>query len=442
MSGWSATAHDFDAFTTRVGQCREAGFDTIDLTVAWKQIEPRRGQFDFTEIERRVEHIRSQGMRVRLRLNVSYSHAWPDWYPAVLMTGPGGATPTDVLSPFSPNAAECWSAAAEALAMHFRDRVDCYMPGFGMHVEIKYGDWISFEKPALQSFRVWLQTRYGDVKSLNTAWNSGWPSFNEVQPPVPPRGLTDAPQSVIDFIGFREDQLAYVTEQFIGDSGGYRGSGDVQLGESSPGVARCAPPYQRIESRGRDRHSTLLRDPGCPSTSIRARRTFSGSIKRVVVLSSTGPSLPAATEHGCPSPAIPGACWMRSAASIQQYCDSDPRDRLVRSIAGMVSGCSIAPQEADSLFYVSKWTFYCLTDDDSAHERVFGLYRKLLADGEKLRIITDENLSEPGLGGYRKLYVGWSPVMSRPAYESLRRLMQSIPSETDERPGQRIVDAR
>jgi len=32
--------------------------------------------------------------------------------------------------------------------------------------------------------------------------------------------------------------------------------------------------------------------------------------------------------------------------------------------------------------------------------------------------------------------------MSRPAYESLRRLMQSIPSETDERPGRRIVDAR
>ncbi len=450
---WSATAQDYDALTTRVGQCREAGFDTIDLTVAWKQMEPQRGEFDFTEIERRVEHIRSQGMRVRLRLNVSYAHAWPDWYPAVLMTGPGGATPTDVLSPFSPRAADCWSAAAEALAEHFRDRVDCYMPGFGMHMEIKYGDWISYEEPAVRSFRVWLQTRYGDVNSLNAAWSSGWASFAEVQPPVPPRGLRDAPQSVIDFIQFREDQLAYVTERFVaGFRRGYpQARVAVQLGESfrkeSSSMSNLA--YHRYSEHADEivhSYDFFVHPPDAPHHAFESVRTFSGTTGKPVVVEFDGPILTGSYGYtDAHLAAIALACLDAGAAGIHlsNYCNSDPRPLpFVRSIAGMVSERSPALQEADALFYVSKWTFYCLTDDGSAHERVFGLYRKLLADGEKLRIITDGNLSEPGLGRYRKLYVGWSPVMSRPAYESLRRLMQSIPSETDERPGRRIVDAR
>ena len=97
---------------------------------------------------------------------------------------------------------------------------------------------------------------------------------------------------------------------------------------------------------------------------------------------------------------------------------------------------------AESLFYVSKWTFYCMSKDETAHQRVYAYYRKLLAAGEKMRIITDENLTEPGLGRGGKLFVSWSPIVSREAFQQLKELMREMPTETDGEPGLRVVDAR
>lgn len=450
---WTATAGNYDAFVQRVDQCREAGFDTIDLTVAWKQIEPLRGKFDFTEIDRRVAYIANAGLKTRLRLNVSYAHGWPDWFPAVLMTASGGVTPTDVLSPFTPGAADAWARAAEALAAHFGDRVDCYMPGFGMHMEVKYGDWISYELPAVASFRFWLQTRYQTVAALNRAWRAGFSSFEAVEPPAVPPDLSEAPQSIIDFIQFREDQLAYVTDRFIeGFRKGHPGARvAVQLGESfrkeSAAFSNLAYyRYARLADEVVHSYDFFVHPPDAPENAFESVRTFAGITGKPVIVEFDGPILQSSFGYKDSHMAAIARKCVRAGASgihVSNYSDSDPRPiGFIGSIAQMTRKPPVKQPPAESLFYVSKWTFYCISKDDSAHERVYAYYRKLLASGEKMRIITDENLAEPGLIRSRKLFVSWSPVVSREAFQSLKTLMREIATETDGQPGTRLVDAR
>lgn len=450
---WTRTAGNYDAFTERVDQCREAGMDTIDLTVAWKQIEPERGRFDFSEIDRRVEYIAKAGLKTRLRLNVSYAHGWPDWFPAALMTGAGGATPTDVLSPFSPGAADAWARAAEALSAHLGDRVDCYMPGFGMHMEVKYGDWISYERPAVSSFRSWLKTRYRTAVALNKACGSGFSGFEAVQPPAVPADLSEAPQSVIDFIQFREDQLAYVTDRFIqGFRKGYpKAKVAVQMGESfrkeSAMMSNLAYyRYARLADEVVHSYDFFVHPPDAPHNAFESVRTFAGITGKPVIVEFDGPVLQSSFGYNDDHLAALARECIRAGASgihVSNYSDSDPRPLgFIRAIAEMTRKAPAKQPTAESLFYVSKWTFYCMSKDETAHQRVYAYYRKLLAAGEKMRIITDENLTEPGLGRGGKLFVSWSPIVSREAFQQLKELMREMPTETDGEPGLRVVDAR
>lgn len=444
MWDWTASTQDVAVFRQRVDQCREAGFDTIDLTVAWKSIEPRRGEFDFSAADERVDYCRSRGMKVRLRLNVSYAHGWPNWYDAVLMTGRDGSTPNGVLSPFGPGAVDHWRRAAEALAAHFRDRVDCYMPGFGMHMEIKYGDWISYEPAAVRSFRTYLSSRYGSICSLNAAWGSSYASFDEVAPPVPapPGPKPDLAQPSIDFIQFREDHLAYAADRFIeGFKKGYPGARvSVQLGESfRTGSADMSNQayyrYSRLADEIVHSYDFFIHPHNHPHHAFESVATFAGTTGKPVVVEFDGPILFGNFGYtDTDLTAIARACLDAGASGIHisNYSDLDPRPvPFVGGIAQLTKSRTVKPLPADSLFYISKWTIYTLrTPGETLHERIYSYYRRLTARGERLRIISDENLAE-SLSGYRKLYISHAPVLSESAADALADLKARLPWEAE-----------
>jgi len=445
---WTATWQNMAAFRERVEQCKEAGFDTIDLTAPWKSLETTPGVFDFAAIDDRVECVRKAGLKVRLRINVSYAHAWPEWYPAVLMTARDGRTPGDVLSPFSPGAVDRWARVSEEVAAHFKDRIDCYMPGFGMHMEIKYGDWISYENPALGSFRTWLSSRYGSIAALNSAWGSNYRSFELVEPPVPapPGPKPDLSRASIDFIQFREDQLAWAARRFMeGIRKGYpKAAIAVQLGEAyrSQSAAFSNQEYGRYsESADEIVHSYdfFVHPPDQPHHAFESVRTFIGTTGKPVIVEFDGPILRSSFGYSDSHLVeIARACLDAGASGIHvsNYSDMDPRKlEFIKGIAEMVKTRTIEHPPADSLFYISKWTIYCLRrPDEKLHERIYGYYRKLSGRGERLRIISDCNLSED-LSGYRKLYVSYSPVMSEKSLEALRELQARMQWEADGKVG-------
>jgi len=100
--------------------------NTVEAPVYWEQLEPREGQFDYTNVDQLVEGARAHNLHVVLLWfgtwkngNMHYVPAWvkndPKRFPNVIR--PDGE-PIDVLSPLSRNTLEADKAAFVALTRH------------------------------------------------------------------------------------------------------------------------------------------------------------------------------------------------------------------------------------------------------------------------------------------------------------------------------------
>jgi hypothetical protein len=102
--------------------------NTVEAPVYWEQLEPREGQFDYTNLDQLVEGARAHNLHVVILWfgtwkngNMHYVPAWvktdPKRFPHVIR--PDGE-PIDVLSPNSRNTLEADKAAFVALMHHLR----------------------------------------------------------------------------------------------------------------------------------------------------------------------------------------------------------------------------------------------------------------------------------------------------------------------------------
>jgi hypothetical protein len=102
--------------------------NTMEAPVYWEQLEPREGQFDFTNVDQLVESARAHNLHVVLLWfgtwkngNMHYVPAWvkndPTRFPHVIR--PDGE-PIDVLSPLSRNTLDADKAAFVALMRHLK----------------------------------------------------------------------------------------------------------------------------------------------------------------------------------------------------------------------------------------------------------------------------------------------------------------------------------
>jgi len=105
--------------------------NTIEAPVYWEQLEPREGQFDYTNVDQLIEGARTHDLHVVILWfgtwkngNMHYVPAWlkndPKRFPNVIR--PDGE-PIDVLSPLSRNTLEADKAAFVALTRHL-NRID------------------------------------------------------------------------------------------------------------------------------------------------------------------------------------------------------------------------------------------------------------------------------------------------------------------------------
>ena len=116
--------------------------NTLEIPVAWEQIEPREGRFDFAWVDSLLPEARRNGVRLILLWfgafkNTSPSYA-PEWVKSdtrrfARMTTKDGKTHY-VLSPHSPTTLKADSGAFAALMHHIRD-VDAQHTVIMVHVE-------------------------------------------------------------------------------------------------------------------------------------------------------------------------------------------------------------------------------------------------------------------------------------------------------------------
>jgi beta-galactosidase len=193
----------------------EAKVNLVSLGIfSWAKIEPREGEFDFGWLDRVMDTLHGAGVRVDLATATASPPPWlTHRYPEVLPVTESGVRlaigSRQQYCPSSPVyrrlAARLTSAIAERYSGH---------PALEMwHINNEYGCHLSrcYCEVSAQSFREWLQRKYGSVDELNSAWGTAFWSqqyseFAEVQPPRQ-APYSHNPAQLLDFDRFSSDEL-------------------------------------------------------------------------------------------------------------------------------------------------------------------------------------------------------------------------------------------
>jgi beta-galactosidase len=194
---------------------RQAGVNLVSVGIfSWALLEPKEGVYEFAWLDRVLDLLHSNGIRVDLA-NASASP--PPWfsrkYPNSLPV-----TASGVRHSYGSRQAFCASnpdyrRAAAALTRAIVDRYASHPAVVMWHVHNEYGchNQPCFCDASAAAFRVWLQRRYQTLDELNDAWGTAFWSqhYYDWDEILPPRtsGTWINPTQQLDFARFSSDEL-------------------------------------------------------------------------------------------------------------------------------------------------------------------------------------------------------------------------------------------
>ncbi|MFC5928384.1 beta-galactosidase [Cryobacterium melibiosiphilum] len=194
---------------------REAGVDLVAINIfGWAQLEPRDGVFDFSALDAIIELLHAGGIRINLGTGTSSAPPWlTTRHPEILPVAddgtrrfPGGRQAWCPSSPvFRERAFALVQRVAERYGQHPAIALWHVSNELGCHNALCYCD------ASAESFRRWLQVRYGTISALNAAWGTffwsqAYSDWAEILPPL--RTLSSRnPGQVLDFHRFSSDEL-------------------------------------------------------------------------------------------------------------------------------------------------------------------------------------------------------------------------------------------
>lgn len=194
---------------------REAGVNLLTLPVfAWARLEPEEGVYDFGWLDRILDRIWENGIRVCLATPTSAQPAWLSAkYPEVLPVDIQGRKRTHGMRVFFCVNSPKYRERAAALAAEFGRRYAHHPALACWHVANEYGT-ACYCDTCQGKFRTWLKKRYGTTEELNRRWHTAfWGrtvySFEEV---FLPTELNDdyrfCPAVQLDYQRFLTDSTA------------------------------------------------------------------------------------------------------------------------------------------------------------------------------------------------------------------------------------------
>jgi beta-galactosidase len=194
---------------------REAGVNLVSVGIfSWALLEPAEGVYEFGWLDRVLDLLHANGIRVDLANATAspppwFSHKYPQSLP---VRADGVQLGYGSRQAFSANSPE-YRRAAAALTQQIVDRYADHPAVVMWHVHNEYGchnqpDYGGYSAAA---FRVWLERRYKSLEGLNAAWGTAfWSqhyySWEEVQPPRV-SGTWVNPTQQLDFARFSSDAL-------------------------------------------------------------------------------------------------------------------------------------------------------------------------------------------------------------------------------------------
>ncbi|MDQ6751916.1 MAG: beta-galactosidase [Actinomycetota bacterium] len=194
---------------------RQAGVNLVSVGIfSWALLEPAEGVYEFGWLDRVLDLLHANGIRVDLANATAspppwFSHKYPDSLP---VRADGVRLSHGSRQAFSANSPEYREAAAaltSAIVERYADHPAVVMwhvhNEYGCHNQPDYGDY------SAAAFRVWLQHRYASLEGLNAAWGTAFWSqhyyhWDEILPPLT-SGTWINPTQQLDFARFSSDAL-------------------------------------------------------------------------------------------------------------------------------------------------------------------------------------------------------------------------------------------
>ena len=194
---------------------KQAGVNLVSVGIfSWALLEPKEGVYEFAWLDRVLDLLHTNGIRVDLA-NASaspppwFSHKYPDSLPV---------TASGVRHSYGSRQAFCASnpdyrRAAAALTRVIVDRYASHPAVVMWHVHNEYGchNQPCFCDISAAAFRVWLQRRYQTLDELNDAWGTAFWSqhYYDWDEILPPRtsGAWINPTQQLDFARFSSEEL-------------------------------------------------------------------------------------------------------------------------------------------------------------------------------------------------------------------------------------------
>ncbi|WP_020076518.1 beta-galactosidase [Cryocola sp. 340MFSha3.1] len=194
---------------------RSAGVNLVTVGVfAWSLLEPEEGRYEFGWLDRALDLLHANGVRVDLATATAAPPPWfSESYPESLPVTVDGVR----LSPGSRQAycpsSPAYRSAARRLARALAERYGSHPAVVMWHVNNEYGCHVSrcYCDESAASFRRWLKAKYETIGSLNAAWGTAfwsqsYGSFEQILPPRATPAFPNPTQS-LDFDRFSSDEL-------------------------------------------------------------------------------------------------------------------------------------------------------------------------------------------------------------------------------------------
>lgn len=152
-----------------------AHIDTVTLNVfSWAMLQPDESTYDFTKLDRIMELVKKNGLKVVLATSTGAHPAWmAHRYPEILRTEFNGMKRKfggrHNSCPNSPVYRMYSARLAEKLAEHYKD----YDNIVAWHISNEYGGECYCEN-CEKAFRVWLKKKYHTIEEVNRVWDTAF----------------------------------------------------------------------------------------------------------------------------------------------------------------------------------------------------------------------------------------------------------------------------
>lgn len=154
---------------------KEAHIDTVTLNVfSWAALQPSEEEYDFEKLDKIMDMVRDNGLRVILATSTGAHPAWmARKYPEILRTEFNG-----MKRKFGGRHNSCPNSSvyrkySVRLAEKLAERYQEYDNIVAWHISNEYGGECYCEN-CEKAFRVWLRKKYGTLEEVNRVWNTAF----------------------------------------------------------------------------------------------------------------------------------------------------------------------------------------------------------------------------------------------------------------------------